>query len=256
MGPIEGQKPECYTVLAFLAASTRRMELMALATPPHFRYPALLAKMVSTLDVLSGGRAWLGIGAGDYADEAQGLGIPTADRRNVEMLEETVQICLRMWSGEHGDDQPYYGRHLPTRAGAQLATKPRPAPPSDLIAGAAEAETLRLVARYADACNINPGPQIPQKLDVLRRHCADEGRDYTCHREDLPVSFRCRCRGVESAGVDRTFALAGRYGHPDGVRGGPASGSDHAAGSDRAQSSRQSPFPGRLNTQLQALPDR
>src|SRR5690348_11011211 len=68
MGPVEGQIPECYTTLAFLAASTRRIELLALATPPHFRAPALLAKMVSTLDVLSGGRAWLGVGAGDYAD--------------------------------------------------------------------------------------------------------------------------------------------------------------------------------------------
>ena len=100
MGPIEGQVPECYTMLAFLAAATRRIDLMALATPPHFRPPALLAKMVSTLDVLSGGRAWLGIGAGDYPDEAQGLGLPyppTADR--FEMLEETVQLCLQLWSG-------------------------------------------------------------------------------------------------------------------------------------------------------------
>src|SRR5690349_19683429 len=112
MGPVEGQIPECYTTLAYLASATKRVDLIALASPPHFRYPALLARMVSTLDVLSGGRAWLGAGAGDYEDEATGLGIPypsTAER--FEMLEETVQICLQMWSGEHGDDQPYRGKH-------------------------------------------------------------------------------------------------------------------------------------------------
>src|SRR5437763_10684834 len=107
MGPVEGQIPECYTTLTYLAAATKRVELIALATPPHFRHPSLLAKIVSTLDVLSGGRAWLGIGAGDYQDEGLGLGLgyPPAEER-FEMLEETVQICLKMWSGEHGDDQP------------------------------------------------------------------------------------------------------------------------------------------------------
>src|SRR5215475_15862945 len=113
MGPIEGPVPESYTTLAYLAASTGRVQLIALATPPHFRYPALLAKIVSTLDVLSAGRAWLGIGAGDYEDEARGLGMPyppIAER--FELLEETVQICLRMWAGEHGDDQPYRGKHF------------------------------------------------------------------------------------------------------------------------------------------------
>jgi F420-dependent oxidoreductase-like protein len=193
MGPLEGPIPECYTVLAFVAASTRRIDLLALATPPHFRYPALLAKIVSTLDVLSGGRAWLGIGAGDYADEAQGLGIPypgTAER--FEMVEETVHICLRMWSGEHGDDQPYRGKHFQLERALnapQMPQSPTRAHPPIMIAGGGEQKTLRLVARYADACNISPGPEVAKKLDVLRRHCETETRDYNAIDKTCPFLF-------------------------------------------------------------------
>src|SRR6266498_5116971 len=193
MGPQEGQVPECYTTLTFLAASTQRIELMALATPPHFRHPAMLAKIVSTLDVLSGGRTWLGIGAGDYADEAQGLGIPfppIAER--FEMLEETVQICLQMWSGEHGDDQPYRGKHFHIERALnspQMPHRPQRPHPPIMIAGSGEQKTLRLVARYADACNIQPGPEIPKKLDVLRRHCEAEGRDYNSIEKTCPFLF-------------------------------------------------------------------
>ena len=193
MGPQEGPVPECYTTLTFLAASTERIELMALATPPHFRHPAMLAKIVSTLDVLSGGRAWLGIGAGDYADEAQGLGIafpPIGER--FEMLEETVQICKQMWSGEHGDDQPYRGKHFQIERALnapQLPHRPQRPHPPIMIAGSGEQKTLRLVARYADACNIQPGPEIPKKLDVLRRHCEAEGRDYHAIEKTCPFLF-------------------------------------------------------------------
>lgn len=179
MGPVEGPVPECYTTLGFLAGSTRRIALMALATAVHFRYPGMLAKVVTTLDVLSSGRAWLGIGAGDYADEAHGLGMPYPPvGERFDMLEETVQICLRMWSGEHGDEGAYRGEHFQLE---RLLNSPqsltRPHPPI-LIAGQGERKTLRLVARYADACNLQPGPEIPKKLDVLRRHCEAEGRDY------------------------------------------------------------------------------
>ena len=193
MGPVEGQIPECYTLLAYLAASTTRVELMALATPPHFRYPALLAKIVSTLDVLSSGRAWLGVGAGDYAGEAQGLGIPypsTGER--FEMLEETVQICLQMWSGEHGEDQPYKGKHFQLERALNSPQMPHSAArlhPPIMIAGSGEQKTLRLVARYADACNISPGPDIPRKLDVLRKHCEVEERDYDAIEKTCPFLF-------------------------------------------------------------------
>jgi len=190
MGPVEGQIPEGYITLAFLAAATSRIKLIALATPPHFRHPSLLAKMVSTLDVLSGGRAWLGIGAGDYPDEGLGLGLgyPPAEER-FEMLEEIVQICLKMWSGEHGDDQPYQGkRYQLERALNSPQSLSRPHPPI-LIAGGGEQKTLRLVARYADACNIPPGPEIQQKLDILRRHCDAERRDYDSIEKTCPFLF-------------------------------------------------------------------
>jgi len=190
MGPVEGQVPECYTTLAFLAGRTRRIELMALATPPHFRHPSLLAKIVSTLDVLSGGRAWLGVGAGDYPDEATGLGFsyPSTGER-FEMLEETVQICLQMWSGEHGDDLPYAGTHFRLeRALNSPQSITRPHPPI-MIAGDGEKKTLRLVARYGDACNIKPGPEIPMKLDVLRHHCEAEGRPYDSIEKTCPFLF-------------------------------------------------------------------
>lgn len=193
MGPVEGQIPECYITLAYLAGHTGRVDLIALASPPHFRHPALLAKMVSTLDVLTGGRAWLGVGAGDYEDEAVGLGMgypPVGER--YEMLEETVQVCLQMWSGEHGDDQPYDGKHYQLKRALnspQWAKRAgRPHPPI-MIAGSGEQKTLRLVARYADACNIQPGPGIPQKLDVLRRHCDEEGRDYNSIEKTAPFLF-------------------------------------------------------------------
>lgn len=169
---------ECYTTLGFLAANTRRPRLVALATAAPYRAPALLAKAVTTLDVLSGGRAWLGIGVGDYEEEAVGLGLPFPPlAQRYQMLEETLQICLRMWSGEQGDQRPFEGTHYRLRRLLNLPQSlSRPHPPI-LIAGSGERKTLRLVARYADACNLRPGPELPRKLEALRRHCAAEGRD-------------------------------------------------------------------------------
>ncbi len=112
MGGPETDELECYSTLAFLAANTERVGLMAIVSGVHFRHPGVLAKTVSTLDVLSGGRAALGIGAGHYEEEARGLGIPFPPlKTRFEMLDETVQICLRMWSGERGDERPFEGRH-------------------------------------------------------------------------------------------------------------------------------------------------
>ena len=179
MGGPEADEPECYTTLAFLAANTSRIKLTAMVSGVHFRYPAVLAKTVTTLDVLSGGRAWLGIGAGHYEEETRGLGIPFPPlKTRFEMLEETVQICLRMWSGERGDECPFEGRHYrlerPLNFPQSLS---RPHPPI-MIAGDGEKKTLRLVARYADACSLRPGPDVPRKLNVLRQHCEAEERDY------------------------------------------------------------------------------
>jgi alkanesulfonate monooxygenase len=136
----------------------------------------LLAKAVTTLDVLSGGRAWLGIGAAWNEAESRGLGLPfppTGER--FERLEEALQICLQMWSD---DDSPYSGRHYRlerTLNSPQALSRPHP---PILIGGGGERKTLRLVAQYAQACNLFAGPELQHKLDVLRRHCDAAGRDY------------------------------------------------------------------------------
>ena len=177
-GPVANE-PECYATLSFVAASTERIKLTAMVTGVHFRHPAVLAKTITTLDILSGGRAWLGIGSGHYEEETQGLGIPfPPQKERFEMLEETVQIALRMWSGEHGDERPFEGKHYRLERPLNVPQSiSRPHPPI-MIAGDGEKKTLRLVARYADACSLRPGQEIPRKLDVLRRHCEIEGRDY------------------------------------------------------------------------------
>ena len=175
-GPVEQDMLEAYTTLGFLAAHTSRVSLLTLVTGVTYRDPGLLAKMVTTLDVLSGGRAMLGIGAAWNGDESQGLGLffpPTAER--FERLEETLQICLQMWAG---DERPYAGEHY--RLGRTLNSPQsltRPHPPI-LIGGGGEKKTLRLVAQYAQACNLFPGPELPHKLAVLRAHCERLGRDY------------------------------------------------------------------------------
>ena len=177
-GPVANQ-PECYAMLSFVAANTERVGLTAMVSGVHFRHPAVLVKAVSTLDVLTGGRAALGIGSGHYEEEARGLGVPFPPQsERFEMLEEAVQIALRMWSGESGDERPFEGRHYRLERPLNLPQSlSRPHPPI-MIAGDGERKTLRLVARYADACSLRPIPEIPKKLDVLRRHCEVEGRDY------------------------------------------------------------------------------
>ena len=179
VGPAEQEMLEGYSTLAYLAGVTRRARLGTLVTGVTYRQPGLLAKTVSTLDVLSAGRACLGIGAAWFDREHAGLGVPfppLAER--FERLEETLQIVKQMWSD---DDGPYEGRHYRL---AETLNVPqplsRPHPPI-LIGGMGERKTLRLVARYADACNIFLMigiDQVRHKLEVLRRHCDDVGRDW------------------------------------------------------------------------------
>ena len=167
---------EAYTTLGYLAGHTRRAKLLAIVGGAPYRHPGVLAKQVTTLDVLSGGRAWLGIGAAWNEDEAAGLGIPFPPlKERMELLEDTVQVCLRMWSE---DEEPFEGRHV--RLGRplnspQALTKPHP---PIMIGGMGEKKTLRLVARYAQACNLFPTPVMAHKLDVLKAHCETEGRNY------------------------------------------------------------------------------
>jgi F420-dependent oxidoreductase-like protein len=190
VGGPEADAPECYTTLAFVAVNTSWTKLTAMVSGVHFRHPSLLVKTVTTLDVLSGGRAALGIGSGHYEEETRGLGIPfPPQKERFEMLEETVQIALRMWSGEHGDERPFEGKHYRLERPLNLPQSlSRPHPPI-MIAGDGERKTLRLVARYADACSLRPGQEIPRKLDVLRGHCKDEGRDYYSIEKTCAFAF-------------------------------------------------------------------
>ena len=190
MGGAEQNEIEAYTSLAYVAAHTRRVRLLSLATAVPYRSAGLLAKIVTTLDVLSGGRAMLAIGAGDYPEEAEGLGLPfppLTDR--FDLLEDTVRVCLEMWSGKSGSGRSFDGKHV--RIGRALnlpQSLSRPHPPI-LIAGSGERRTLPLVAKYADACNIRPGPEIPRQLELLRRLCAEASRDYDAIEKTAPFLF-------------------------------------------------------------------
>jgi F420-dependent oxidoreductase-like protein len=187
LGPPEHEMLEAYTTLGFLAASTSRVKLLTVVTAVVYREPGLLAKAVTTLDVLSGGRAMLGIGAAWNEEEARGLGLffpPLAER--YERLEEALRICLQMWSD---DDGPFEGKHYHlgrTLNSPQALSRPHP---PILIGGSGERKTLRLVARYADACNLFDTPELARKLDVLREHCAAEGRDYQAIEKTVQVRY-------------------------------------------------------------------
>jgi F420-dependent oxidoreductase-like protein len=187
LGPPEHDMLEAYTALGFLAGVTSRVKLLTVVTAVVYREPGLLAKALTTLDVVSGGRAMLGIGAAWNEDEARGLGLffpPLAER--FERLEEALRICLQMWSD---DDGPFEGKHYHL---ARTLNSPqalsRPHPPI-LIGGQGERKTLLLVARYADACNLFDTPELAHKLDVLREHCAAEGRDYDAIEKTVQVRY-------------------------------------------------------------------
>ncbi|HEU4947630.1 MAG TPA: LLM class F420-dependent oxidoreductase [Kribbella sp.] len=214
---------EGYTTLGFLAAHTRTVELQLLVTGVTYRYPGLLAKTVSTLDVLSGGRAMLGIGAAWYEREHAALGVPFPPlTERFERLEETLQIVHQMWSE---DDGPYHGRHYRL---AETLNSPQPlrAPrPPIMVGGGGEKKTLRLVAQYADACNLfagrpGAGPnEVGAKLAVLRTHCARLGTDFDRIRKSilwtgpLEVSasggraFADAVRPYADAGIDEVHVM-------------------------------------------------
>jgi F420-dependent oxidoreductase-like protein len=177
VGPAETDMLEGYSTLAYLAAVTTKVRLGTMATGVVYRYPGVLVKTVTTLDVLSGGRAYLGIGAAWFEREALGLGTPFPPLgTRFELLEEALQIARQMWSDDNG---PYKGKH--NHLTETLCVPPplsRPHPPI-LVAGGGEKKTLRLVAEYADACNLfGDAAMVAPKLEVLKQHCANLGRDY------------------------------------------------------------------------------
>jgi F420-dependent oxidoreductase-like protein len=209
-GPPEQEMLEAYTALGFLAGHTKSAKLLTLVTGVVYRDPGLLAKAVTTLDVLSGGRAMLGIGAAWNEEESRGLGLffPSTKER-FERLEEALQICLQMF---HGDETPYEGKHYHL---GRLLNSPlpisRPHPPI-LIGGAGEKKTLRLVAQYADACNLFPGEEIQHKLDVLKQHCEDVGRNYDDIEKTVIFRFDLGEKGEKVGdvlGAMRRFASLG-----------------------------------------------
>jgi F420-dependent oxidoreductase-like protein len=176
VGPIDTDMLEAYTALGYLAAVTEKVDLLAWVTATVYRAPGLLAKAVTTLDVLSEGRAYLGIGAAWNEDESVGMGLhfpSTAER--FERLEETLQICLQMWSESEG---PYDGKHYQLGRTMNVPQPLRRPHPPILIGGGGEKKTLRLVAQYAQACNLFGGPEVAHKLEVLKSHCDTLGTDY------------------------------------------------------------------------------
>jgi len=180
VGKPEEPMLEGWTALGYMAAHTKKALLGLMVGGVHYRQAALWAKAATTLDVLSGGRAYLGIGAAWNEEESQGLGFPMPPLGiRFEMLEEALQICHAMWQGERGTEEPFDGRHYQaTRLlnSPQSISRPHP---KVLIGGGGEQKTLRLVARYADACNIFGGPeQVKHKFEVLRQRCAEEGRPF------------------------------------------------------------------------------
>jgi F420-dependent oxidoreductase-like protein len=219
VGPPDLAMLEGYTTLGFLAGVTENIELQLLVTGVTYRHPGLLAKIVTTLDVLSGGRAVLGLGAAWNEEEHLGLGVPfppVAER--FTRLEETLQVVRQMWSK---DDGPYAGAHY------QLArTLNSPAPvrvPPIMVGGGGERKTLRLVAKYADACNLfanaGGGPAaLEHKLSVLRAHCEREGTDYDAIRKTILWSqavdpaeessdFVGHMRGFADLGVEEVHVM-------------------------------------------------
>jgi F420-dependent oxidoreductase-like protein len=216
--PDDTEMLEAYTTLGFLASQTERVRLGTMVTGVTFRPPALLVKAVTTLDALSGGRAWLGLGASYQSEEAAAMGLPlppVAER--FQRLEETLQIAARMWAG---DETPFEGQQyrLERPVGSPRPVQ-RPGPPV-LIGGTGERRTLRLVARYADACNLfdipDGGRTVTHKLAVLARHCAEVGRPYEQIEKTLSTrleagessdAFVRRCAAAAALGIEHMVVI-------------------------------------------------
>ena len=199
VGPPELEMLEAYTTLGFLAAHTSRVQLLTVMTGVIYRHPGILAKTITTLDVLSGGRAWLGVGAAWHEEEARGLGIPfppVAER--FERLEEALRICQQMW---RGDESPYRGKHY--QLDRPLNSPQALRRPPIMVGGGGERKTLRMVAQYADACNLFATPDVEHKLEVLRGHCERLGRPY---EEILKTVYYPFNVGADGERVEQTLA--------------------------------------------------
>jgi F420-dependent oxidoreductase-like protein len=211
---------EAYTTLGFIAGVTKRARLGTMVTGVVYRAPALLIKAVTTLDVVSGGRAYMGIGAGWNEEEAIGLGLTSPlESGRFERLEETLKIAKQMWAG---DRKPFHGKYYQLEkpiSSPQPISKPHP---PILIGGGGEQKTLRLVAQYGDACNLFNTPELEHKLSVLREHCEAVGRDYeeiektvlmsmtVDHAATHPKEVLERAAQLSELGVDHAIFANGR----------------------------------------------
>ncbi|MGH9247110.1 MAG: LLM class F420-dependent oxidoreductase [Acidimicrobiales bacterium] len=235
LGPADREMFEAYTLLGALAARTSSARLGTLVTGVTYRNPALLAKEVTALDVISRGRAFLGIGAAWYDVEHEGLGVdfpPVAER--FERLEEVVQICRAMFRGERPTID---GRYYRVREAINSPAPLQPGGPPIMIGGSGERKTLRLAAQYADAVNLLAAiPAIPHKLEVLARHCDAFERDMddinkttllslflgrTAEEAEAKLRGLVASRGLDWSALDESAraSLTARflYGDPDAV---------------------------------------
>src|SRR5271166_4248432 len=237
MGGPDQPMLEAYTLLGALAARTQRVQLGTLVTGVTYRNPGILAKIVTTLDVISRGRAILGIGGAWYEAEHQGLGVDyPADRVRLEMLEEAVQICRAMFTG---DDVSFAGNHYRIDHARNLPRPVQVGGPKIMIGGGGEKRTLRLVARYADKCNVTGDVDtLARKIDVLRRHCAEVGRDpdeidvtwmtplILTTSDQNTAEVRQMLAAAASADEIRGFTVGQPHEIPDLVAGHIAAGAD------------------------------
>ncbi len=209
VGPAQNEMFEAYGILGYIAARTSRVKLGTLVTGVTYRHPGFLAKQVTGLDVLSGGRAWLGIGAAWFQREHEGLGIPFPPlKERFERLEEAINICLQMWSDNDG---AFEGKHYQLRE-TLCSPKPVQSPrPPIMVGGSGEKKTLRLVARYADICNVRgSSPEETARLfGILREHCEREGRDFNAITKTIVGRFDPGPNGERaSEEIDRLAAFA------------------------------------------------
>jgi F420-dependent oxidoreductase-like protein len=205
---------EGWTTLGYMAAHSRRARLGLMVGGVHYRHPGLWIKAATTLDVLSGGRAWLGIGAAWNQAESEGLGFPwPSQRERFERLEDTLRMADRMWQGERGSEEDFVGHHYrATRLLNVPQSISRPRVPI-LIGGGGEQRTLRLVAQYADASNLFGGPdQLVAKYAVLARHCDEVGRDFTEIERTNMQGVGLGSRGAWSRGTESPDAIVERFG--------------------------------------------
>jgi F420-dependent oxidoreductase-like protein len=211
VGPPELDMLEGYTTLAHAAAVTERIELGTLVTGVTYRHPGILLKTVTTLDVLSGGRAWLGIGAAWNEEEHRGLGVPyPSTRERFRLLEDTLRLAQQMFAD---DDSPFEGESIRLERPLNHPQPLRRVP--IMVGGGGEQRTLKLVAQYADACNLFAGAEIERKLGILREHCEAVGRDYATIEKtamgrldasDLD-SLRAELRRLAGLGVEEVHGI-------------------------------------------------